>query len=355
MKKYFFYILLIHQMVWAQNKQVDYAINISAASGFVWAHSKVISSVANRPVTGVSIDLYRFRTDDFAKKYYKKGFASGYNFSFYDLGFDTLGKALNLNYFIEPTLLSSQFFNCNLKVIAGVTFGTNPYDEKTNPRNFSYSSHINGFLALGLRSQLPITKSGAVSLQVLYNHFSNGSFSNPNFGVNFPTAEIGYQQKFGSAQRPLNENLQTEKWRLDAYGFICNKSSPVFKNERFWVSGGGLQVSRRIGLINALTFTSEAIADNSLRRQLDNDTLNNLSSNRLGLLFGHEFIFNRMVFTQQIGWYAYNQIPYFNNLYHRWGVNFRVSNRFWPGISLLANAQKAQFIEFRTTVNLYKK
>lgn len=355
MKKIILHILLLHQVVLAQNKQIDYAINLSASSGFVWAHSKAISSVANKQVSGFSIDLYRFRTDAFAKKYYSKGFASGYNFSFYDLGFDTLGKALNLNYFIEPTLVASRFFNCNLKVIAGVTYATNPYDEVSNPRNFSYSSHINGFLALGIRTQVPITKNGAFTLQALYNHFSNGSFKNPNFGVNFPTLEVGYQYKVGSKQKPLNENLQNENWRFDAYGFMCNKSSPVFKNDRFWVYGGGLQASRRIGLINALTLTGEFIADKSIRQQLDFDTLNHLSINRMGLMFGHEFIFNRMVFTQQVGWYTYNQIPYFNNLYHRWGVNFKISNRFWPGISLLANAQKAQFIEFRTTVNLYKK
>lgn len=355
MKKTFLFILFLHQFVFAQHKHIQYAININAANGFVWAHSKVISSVANKKVAGVSIDLYRFRTDEFAKKYYTKGFASGYNLSYYNLGFDTLGKAFSLNYFIEPTLFSGRFFNCNLKAIAGVTYGTNPYNELTNPSNFSYSSHINGFLALGLRMQIPVTTNGAVALQLMYNHFSNGSLKNPNFGVNFPTAEIGYLQKIGSKQKPLKENLQTEKWRIDVYGFVCNKSSPVFKSDRFWVTGGGLQASHRIGIINALTFTSEVIADNSLRRQLDNDTLNHLSSKRLGLLFGHEFIFNRIIFTQQIGWYAYNQIPYFNNLYHRWGVNFKISKRFLPGICLLANAQKAQFLEFRTTVNLYKK
>ena len=46
---------------------------------------------------------------------------------------------------------------------------------------------------------------------------------------------------------------------------------------------------------------------------------------RAGALIGHEFIFKKFNFSQQIGIYLYNQNPYIDRIYHRWGLYFKLN------------------------------
>jgi len=340
-------------MVNAQQKQIDYRLNIQYARGFLWAHNKVLKHFENTNLHGVSIDLYRTRLDEDALKYCKKSFHSGFNFNYYNLGKDSLGRSLALNYFIEPNIFNGKYFNSGLKIMAGINYVTNPYNKLSNPRNYFYSTHINGFLSLGISFKVNVTAHHAITALAAYNHFSNGSFKNPNYGVNFPTVNIGYSQYITQKQKPLNQTLQKNIYRIDVYAFGSNKSSPIEKDKRFWPYGAGLLMSKRVALINAITLNTELITDASYTVELDQHNLSHLSVSRVGLLCGHEFIFNHIIFSQQFGVYVYKEIPFFNSFYHRWGLNYRVNNNLMCGINLLANAQKAQFLELRLATTVF--
>lgn len=77
---------------------------------------------------------------------------------------------------------------------------------------------------------------------------------------------------------------------------------------------------------------------------------------RVGTTFGHELLLgNKFVFSQQIGVYLFNQTPYISSIYHRWGINYKFTENIMIGSNLLADLQKANFLDLRMTYSIIKK
>jgi hypothetical protein len=98
--------------------------------------------------------------------------------------------------------------------------------------------------------------------------------------------------------------------------------------------------------------------DNSIQIAIDsNDKITNkdISTNLGGVLIGHEFLFNRCIFSQQLGYYFFNEMPSLvDYFYHRWGFNYKLSRHAMLGLNLNANLQKAYLIDLRLVFSLYK-
>jgi hypothetical protein len=80
--------------------------------------------------------------------------------------------------------------------------------------------------------------------------------------------------------------------------------------------------------------------------QLKRDSVN-ASPVKAGVLAGHAFLLGRFVFSQRLGVYIFDQTPYYDRLYHRWGIDFRINQHIGAGINLQAHRQVADFVDFR--------
>ena len=74
------------------------------------------------------------------------------------------------------------------------------------------------------------------------------------------------------------------------------------------------------------------------------DSLNYL---RVGSLIGHEFLFHRFTWGQYFGVYLYKEVPYFNWIYHRHTIAYKINKNWSLGVSLFANNQNANFTDYR--------
>ena len=97
-----------------------------------------------------------------------------------------------------------------------------------------------------------------------------------------------------------------------------------------------------------LTLGAEAYGDKSLRMQIKRDSID-ASAIRAGLLFGHEFLLGKFIFAQRIGIYVFDQTPYYDRLYHRWGIHYFLNKHFGVGIQIKAHRQVADFVDLRLT------
>ena len=101
-----------------------------------------------------------------------------------------------------------------------------------------------------------------------------------------------------------------------------------------------------VGRINNLTLAAEVYHDENLNLAIKKDSLQ-ASPVKAGIMAGHEFILGRFLFSQQLGIYVFDQTPYFDRLYHRWGVQYNISKNFGVGFKLKAHRQVAEFIDLR--------
>jgi hypothetical protein len=366
MRKFLFFIVffgLNQSMVSAQDlqhKEVRYSLSGQVLHAWLYAHSKAIYQYKGTIGSGIQIDLNRYRKDDLAYQYAHRHFNSGFGFQFVKFSHKDLGEAANLYYFLEPFLIERRRVSLRLKAAGGISYGSNPYHPISNPENDAYSTHINGYLGLGLGLNYSINNKMEMMIQATYSHFSNGNTNNPNTGMNYPNIGGGIAYHIADKTRPLDKQLfYNNPWRFDIGFTLCNKSLPTQRYSRFWTYGAFFQASYQVHKIHAFTVGIEGIIDNSMRTALDSSAYTwnlNLDHKLAGVMLGHEFLFNRMIFSQQLGMYIYKEIPenVLGKLYHRWGINYKLSRNVMLGVNLNSNLQKAFILDGRLVFSLYR-
>lgn len=346
-------------LITAQNKQVEWSIGIQPQRAFVYAHSPRLVQFKGSGGNGFQIDLNRLRLDTLAKTYMGMRFNSGFAFQFMQFDSSSLGSAFNFSYFLEPILWERPSFQLRLRAAGGLNIATKPFDETNNSSNPAYSSYMNGYLGFGLSTYYKLNEVTWLFANATYSHFSNGNTNNPNFGLNYPHVGLGATYKLKTTLKPIGKTLfQKEKWRFDIAVFGSNKSLPFLRETRFWAYGASVQAGYRTGPINAWTLALEGFRDHSMRTAVDSNIFylnKDVSINLAGTLIGHEFVFNRCVFSQQLGMYLFNELPskLVGRFYHRWGFNYKLNKQFMVGLNLNANLQKAFLFDLRVIFSLY--
>ena len=108
-----------------------------------------------------------------------------------------------------------------------------------------------------------------------------------------------------------------------------------------------------MGSLNALNFGAEIFTDPGHAKEFKKDSVS-VSPIRAGMLFGHEFLLGKFTFSQRLGLYFINQMPY-NRLYQRWGLNYQINNHWSIGTSLLSHRQVANFFDIRASYSWQKR
>jgi hypothetical protein len=341
-------------------KQVSYHISVMPLHANLYAHDKALQQFKGVTGAGFQIDLNRYRTDEHIKNRVKTRYNSGFSLQFVQFNNAHLGYAINGIYFIEPFLFSIKNFSLRLRAAGGLNYASNPWHLTRNPENKAYSWHLNGYLGLGLHAHYALNANHAVYASATYGHFSNGNTNNPNFGVNYPFLGLGYERKLVHKSPVIKNQLwYKQHWRFDLGLMASNKSLSDFKNMRFWTYGFMANASYRTGNLHAFTIGLEAFKDESMDFALQKHNVYyayTFDVRMLGLLGGHEFLFNRMIFSQQLGYYLHNEIPkeFVGRLYHRFGINYKLNKHLMLGLNLNSNMQKAYIFDARMLFSFYK-
>jgi hypothetical protein len=356
---YFFFNLTgLHAQVL---KDIRWSLSLEPQQVFIYAHDEQVDNYKGSGGTAVAFHINRLRSDPNAVNYAGLRYNSGFGFQFVAFDSVSLGNSLNLSYFIEPLLVDKEFFQWRMKFAGGINFASKPYDKVSNNTNRAYSLPINGYLGLGTSLYFKLSQKSWLFANATYSHFSNGNTKNPNLGLNFPHLGIGLDYTLTQNQKPIGKTLfYKERWRYDIGFFGTNKSFPFYPDERFWAYGVLGQISYRSGNLHAWTLGAELFKDNSIQIAIDsNDEITNkdISTNLGGVLIGHEFLFNRFIFSQQLGYYIFNELPKESNFvgtfYHRWGFNYKLSRHVMLGLNLNANLQKAYLIDLRLVFSVF--
>ncbi|HEU4860069.1 MAG TPA: acyloxyacyl hydrolase [Chitinophagaceae bacterium] len=337
-----------------------FSIGAGIQHGFIFAHSRSVQNTKGANPTGVELSFGWQRNDtetwDLCNCFPKKGLLLFY----YDYDVDILGRGVGAAYFLEPyyKLGNKTFFS--FRGVAGLAYLTNPFDSVHNPTNQSYSSAIGGYLLLGIGFSYLINKQWWLNTTINYQHISNGGLRQPNKGINWPTA--GFSVIYQENPRPYYKAPRSKvkfwkglspRWDVGVFGIAKRGTDENGNSYRMPLIGGTMQVARQVGRINMLTLGAEVYGDKSLRMQLKRDSID-ASAIRAGLLIGHEFLLGKFVFSQRLGVYIFNQTPYYDPVYHRWGIQYFINKHLGIGMQLKAHRHVADFVDLRLTYSWQK-
>jgi hypothetical protein len=331
-----------------------------AQHGFIFAHSPDVQNTKGARPTGIELSVAWQKNNpstwDLCNCFPQTGFV----FSYYDYNSKILGKSITATYFLEPMYRLGRNTFFSFKAVAGLIYLTNPFDSIHNPTNQSYSTNISGYLSVGAGLWLRLNDHWRLNAGIRYQHSSNGGLKQPNKGINFPTAGIAvsYQPKpmhYNTGARSREKFWKDDPLRWDAglFGMGLKAMDKNGNNRRRLMLGISAQASKQVGRINALTLGIEAFKDNAVRTRLERDSID-ASAIRAGFLAGHEFLLGKFLFSQRIGVYIFDESPYYDRIYHRWGIHYRINKHWGMGLHLLAHRHVADFVDARVTYTMQK-
>lgn len=341
--------------------ELIFSIGAGIQHGFIFAHSPAVENTKGAHPTGAELSFAWQKNDTATWNLCNCFPKNGLLISYYDYDVNVLGHGVQISYFLEPVYKLGKKTFFSLRGVAGLAYLTNPYDSIHNPSNQSYSSAVGGYLLLGVGFSFALSNHWWLNATANYQHISNGGLRLPNKGINWPTAGLAliyqknprsyltaprYKEKFWRGYSP--------RWDLGIFGMAIKGTDENGNKERMPLIGVSFQVGKQVGRINMLTAGAEVYTDKSLEMQLKRDSID-ASAVRAGLLLGHEFLLGKFLFSQQLGVYIFNQTPYYDAVYHRWGVHYRIDKHWGVGFKLKAHRQVADFIDLRLTYSWQNK
>jgi hypothetical protein len=269
-----------------------------------------------------------------------------------------LGDAISAYAFIEPFINSDRRLNYSIRFGMGPSYLTTLYDAVLNPDNLFFSSHVSFLIVLNAAVNYRATPRLTLQASGSYNHISNGGYSEPNLGINFPSISLGLDYSFRDIELPNREPIPSKttlvkKHRVDIlFGLSAKPTSAGLHEKRYPVYVLGADYSRTVGRILALNGGLEWVIDRAVYKTLRekgqfNDGGEYPDHNRAGLLMGIDWLFGRFIFYQHFGIYLYSPVKPRDPVYQRYGLNFRLTENVFTGLNIKAHGQDADFMDVR--------
>ena len=104
--------------------------------------------------------------------------------------------------FLNQPLKRWAHFAFNSIFRLGMGYNWKPSDPAATTINLAIGSYRNIYVAVGFEGQYLFAERYSLSLGLKFGHFSNGSTSHPNKGLNMVTPHIGMRYDFNNGKRP---------------------------------------------------------------------------------------------------------------------------------------------------------
>ena len=251
MKKYILLILLAISTV-ASATEVNssftaYKVKGQFIGGWIYPHdANTIKPLVKGPVLGGEL-AFEIAADG-SKQWHK-------DFNMPDLGFalqvldlgnpQIMGQMISLYPYVNIPMVNSEKIRFNVKMGAGAGFCTKPCDieaaiadpraikQKAGDYNFAIGGVFNFAISAGINIEVPVHKNLSLTADVMYNHFSSASTSQPNGGLNMFNGYVGVKyliNKLGVRSEELGVKDFTITEPVDVQMTEGNNSSDL-KNE----------------------------------------------------------------------------------------------------------------------------
>jgi hypothetical protein len=343
-----------------QDRQSSLVIGLRPHYGFIVKHSGKLEGLTKTYPWGIELDInwqwMSERSWQYCFCYPRTGISFFYtNFANPEI----LGSSFAIYPFVEPAINGDRKLHATIRFGIGPTYLNNVFDSVDNPQNKFYSTHI-GFIAhadLGLN--YIINSKFSMRLSGGFSHISNGGMKNPNLGINFPTASIGFEYNLNPLPfiiRSKDKSIKLIQYnhRFDLIFFSTGKTA-VKGHERHPVYGISSAYSYVVGRQHAVSLAAEFTVDFAERKEIMRDSV--MKSNEfvdhkyIALLGGHELILGRFIFYQQLGLYLYCPYARRDMVFQRYGLNFYLLKNVFLGINIKAHREVADFLDFRAGVS----
>lgn len=377
-------------------------IKVEGVYGSILKHTKHLERIVQGPTLGFEIDYEMF------SNHHSRDWHGFFNFPktgvgavYMNLGNDSiLGNLFALYPYFNFSLINTKAFKLNLKTGAGVSYLTrtfnnalyvyDPSKSLLNQSNAAIGSKLNVWFVGGGNIEVPLFSGISLIAGAHWNHASNGSFLQPNSGLNMInySAGISFFPQHKNYYPPISRSYPDLKreWGMDITLSGGVRELYYADDQMFPTGSVVLSLHRqlgnrlRLGLafdgfydgVYAAVNSSAEPAKNSSKYMftyLTEDLL--INRFRAGVSLQPEFVFGRLTAGIHFGVYLFNPIknlePYADAkagtlnkpliyayniekehgwLYTRASLKYLINKHLFLNLGLKTHLQKAEFIEW---------
>ncbi len=361
MLRYYIYccILLVSGAVIAQSDTIiaqpksQNIFAFSANTGNVLIHTDAVENIRGAKPFGFSIEVSKQQVSQASFNKSSAYARFGWQLSYYNFNTPILGNGTVINYFLQPIYKLTNRLQFSYRASIGAAYLSNPYNVETHSENQNYSSYIVPYLHIGAALGYRISNHLAVELNTNFHHLSNGNLTQPNKGLNYTTTGVSLVYNAANNFLPTYHAIKNRYWQhqkpwIDVGIFYVPQQDYYNKWQvkRHFALGLTAQISKQVGRTNALLIGGEAYY-NSISGDVGTKFLNNNAAILAGLFIGHEFLLNRLIFSQNIGLYITPHPSYNSNMYFRLGLRYKLDSHWQIGANLKAHSDEADFFDMR--------
>jgi hypothetical protein len=303
---------------------------------------------------------------------------------------DTLGNLFAIYPYINLPIIRNKFINIYLKPGVGVSYLTKTFKNATahdsigniilNKSNAAIGSHLNVYFAGSMNIEIPLASGISLTADLGWNHASNGSFIQPNSGLNMMNTFVGlkYCPNYKQRSKPEKRDIPNLSNHFTTEIVLSGGARQLYYLDNRFYPIGSITVAEFLPLSNAyrMGIGVDAFYDGVY----DGTTLfswtylktNELKNKfRVGVSWQHEMIIGKLTAGFHFGLYLYDPIknlePYneakistlkkplvygYNIdkengwLYTRASLKYALSKHVFASLGLKTHLQKAEFIEW---------
>lgn len=224
----------------------------------------------------------------------------------------------------------------------GLSYKFNPYDEVNNPANIFIGSYRNCYLHMGFLANYKFNEKLALNGTLGFKHFSNGSFKQPNYGINLIPVTLGLSYKFSDDEIYHYKTSVPDYIKHDLINVTFSAGSKNYEagEENYLKTVIGVNYLRQIGYryragLGVDLFYSAA---SDLRNTSDASDFSKYYS--AGIIGTWEWaITERLYIPVGLGVYLHRneENGEISPLYQRAGIRYRFNNNIVAGVTIKAH------------------
>lgn len=273
-----------------------------------------------------------------------------------------VGNIYSLYAFIDRTFLSLGGFSLAYTGEFGMGIMPNKrFHPKDNPYNVMISHVMNAHISLGVQARYQITPTYNAGLAFVFNHYSNGAVTLPNFGLNKFELKLLVGVKTAPAKEQVDKEIEDDGFKR-RFQFEVQIAGGAKSNAYFYEQNGVNKRYPRLSMqANALyrylrTHATGLGIDifytptyNSVKQA---DGIGNTDTPIIvGVSLDHEFCYNNLALMLGAGYYVYRPEDYLwsKSMYQLINLKYYLPQlaNLYTGITLKAHGFKyADSVQF---------
>lgn len=347
--------LLIVILAFAVNAQDSVSHKFTAGvvlnRGFIIAHRPLIVPLQKDHINGIEAS-FSARPNGSKQWHHTYNFPEmGVSLAIWDLGNkNQLGSAISIIPYMDFPIITGKKSSFDLKFGWGIGYIEKVFDSDKNYKNVAIGSHLNCALTLqpGIKTQ--ISKNICLRGGLTISHFSNGSITMPNLGINLVSVTAGLSYRIAKqlqAQAPLPLFVKSKRFTF----FIAAGTKQIYPAGGKNYKPVSLSASHtwQLSPKSGFGFGADVFYDNSITQKLEekNMELNSqLEAIRPGIHAGYELVIADLSVVINMGGYLYSRLLSDGTFYQRVGLRYRFSENIFALMHLKSHWGKADFIEW---------